>query len=211
MKRSKDKAIATLPELMEMNRNAATVYLALRWLANDGRQLNTTRPRIAEVCGLSLRLISRAVHALRDSGWIRMSRGWQQKPPLRAWYRVSFPAQDLFPVGRKTTHKGRKRRKRAVGRKTTHKGSSDGMKNDPQGRVPCGTFLDVPRLPLWCAFRTTGKNSLLMNETRYQVTCPDRPYVSLIQPEPFKACMALPIARSPSPHTSRMRARVVPH
>lgn len=108
-----------LPKLLAKNRNALTVYGVLRWLANDRRQLNTTRARITAVCGLHEDTISAAVAALGDAGWVSVGYGRQGN---RTWYRLTFPVAGFFPVAGKTRHRE----------------GSGGQKNRPQGTARCG-------------------------------------------------------------------------
>lgn len=109
----------SLPDLLTMNRNAGTVYIALRWLSGERRQLNTTRRRIADVCRISSKRISQAMQALDECGWVRVNYGRQG---IKTWYRLSFPVGGFLPVVTKTTYRERK----VVD------------KNDPQGTRPCG-------------------------------------------------------------------------
>lgn len=114
--------IATLPELIAMNRNAATVYVALRWLACGKRQVCTTRAAITKVCGLHREGITAAMSALHDCGWIDKSYGTAKN---RKWYRVTFGSKnDFFP--------------KAV--KTGLREKSWTRKNRPKGRSRLGRF-----------------------------------------------------------------------
>ena len=88
-----------LEELIAADRNALTVYSALRWLAGDSRKLGTSRKRIRSAIGLSEKRITTAIHALKDAGWIRLHYG---RATHRMWYRISFPKDAFFPVSRKT-------------------------------------------------------------------------------------------------------------
>ena len=101
-----------------MNRNAATVYLSLLWLAGDKRQLNTTRQKIAAVCHLHQRRISEAMQALHDGGWVTVNYG---RAGNKAWYRLSFPVGRFVPVCMKTAHRE----------------GSGSDKKSTQGAVPC--------------------------------------------------------------------------
>ena len=83
-----------VPELLQHNRNAALLYLALRWLAGDSRQLNTTRAGIADVCGLHRETITKAMNTLHEAGWVVRNRGHAKG---RRWYRITFPSKTLFP------------------------------------------------------------------------------------------------------------------
>ena len=118
-----------LPDLLALNRNAATVYLAIRWLAGDRRQVNTTRAKIAAVCGLCKRAITDAVQALGECGWVRVSYGRQG---LRSWYRLTLNAgvSWIFPVCHKTTH----REAKSVSKKGTQGTSRCVPKNVPHIR-----------------------------------------------------------------------------
>ncbi len=89
----------SLEKVLAANRNAITVYAALRWLAGDVRRLGTTRQRIAEVCGLYRDTISAALHALSEAGWLVLRYGRQG---VRTWYRITFPVSGFFPVSPKT-------------------------------------------------------------------------------------------------------------
>lgn len=79
-----------LPKLLAANRNTMTVYAALRWQSGEHRQLNTTRDRIAKVCGLHRETITDAIQALNQSGWVSVSYGRQGN---RTWYRLTFPVR----------------------------------------------------------------------------------------------------------------------
>jgi len=108
-----------LPRLLAANHNTITVYAALRWLSGEKRQLNTTRQRIAEVCGLHEDTITAAIRTLADAHWIALNYG---RAGHRIWYRLSFPVAGFFPV--------------AV--QTGLRDGSSGGQNRPQGTVPCG-------------------------------------------------------------------------
>lgn len=109
-----------IPKLLAANRNALTVYAVLRFLAGDSRRYSTTRQRIADVCGLSLRAIGFAVQALNEAGWLTLNYGRQG---IKTWYRLTFPVVGFLPVVRKTYHSKRK----------------SVSKNIPQQTVCCGT------------------------------------------------------------------------
>jgi hypothetical protein len=111
-----------MPALLAANRNAATVFLAVVWLANGRRQLGTTRARIREACGLSERCIGAALDALHEGGWL--VRRYSRKGH-RTWFRLTLPSAvvDFGAVVRKAHH--RERRKVS--------------KNVPQGTERCGT------------------------------------------------------------------------
>ena len=110
-----------LDSLLKANRNAAGVYLALRWLAGKKRCLATTRRRIAEICPMHEDTISKAMRALADAGWIVLNYG---RAGGKQWYRVSFPAtkQQIFPGAVETGHRKKKQ---------SHS-------NRPQGTIRCG-------------------------------------------------------------------------
>ncbi len=93
-----------LPKLLERDRNAATVYAAIRWLAGNSRRLGATRERIAAVCGLYRDTISAAMHALAEAGWLTLNYGRQG---VRTWYRLSFPVSGFFPVSAKPRYSKR--------------------------------------------------------------------------------------------------------
>ena len=109
-----------LNKLLEKNRNAMTVYSTLRWLAGDRRQLNTTRARINEVCGLHIQTISKAISALNESRWITLNYGRHQN---RCWYRFTFPCERFFPLCTEKT--------------CTGKGSEGRNKRTQRGRPLC--------------------------------------------------------------------------
>ncbi len=115
-----------LDSLLAENRNAMTVYSALRWMAGDRLQWCATRARIREVCGLGERAIGKAMQALNGAGWIKLAYG---RSGQVTWYRVSFIKSEFFPVVRKAHHRGRR-------------GTS---KKVPQGTIPCG----VKHVPLF--------------------------------------------------------------
>lgn len=112
------RAPLPLPELLAMNRNAVTVYAALRSLAGERRQLFTTRRTIRELCGLSEDTISGAMTALGKAGWMCVNYGRQGR---RTWYRLTFPVPGFFPVPAKRRHR---------------EGTRD-PKKAAQGTVPC--------------------------------------------------------------------------
>ena len=89
-----------LPELLERNRNAATVYLALRCLSGERRRLSTTRARIAALCWLSPKRISEAMTALDECGWVAVNYG---RAGIKRWYRLTFPMGHFLPMVTKTT------------------------------------------------------------------------------------------------------------
>ena len=72
-----------LQALLERNRNAAAVYLALRWLAKGKKQVGTSREHIHRVTGFYKDTITVAMAALRDAGWIGLSldRQWPPRQP----------------------------------------------------------------------------------------------------------------------------------
>ena len=113
----------TLPELMKANRNAATVYLAVVWLASGRRQVGTTRARIRAACRLSERCIGAALEALHEASWIvrRYSRAGH-----KTWYRLTLIDGAAVDFG-------------AVVRKTRHRELCKKSKNVPQGIERCGT------------------------------------------------------------------------
>ena len=94
-----------LLELLHADRNAITAYVALRLLAGGSRQVNTTRARITEVCGLHRNRITTAITALHEGGWIIRRRG---HAPNRRWYRITFKSEGLFPWAAKTYPRARK-------------------------------------------------------------------------------------------------------
>jgi hypothetical protein len=130
----------TLPELLASDRNAGTVFLVVVVLAGGKRQVSTTRTRIAELCGLSLRRIGTAVNALHEAGWIWRTYG---RHGVKTWFRIMLPKIDLSPVVSKTTHRARKPPRVPVVRKATHSAARSVSQNDTQGRVPCGIENDT--------------------------------------------------------------------
>lgn len=109
----------SLPDLCKTDRNALTVYAALRWLARNKNRLGTSRARIREQVLLSEKRITSAIQALAKARWITLRYG---RAKNRIWYRLTFRAGDFFPVGLKTTLS-----------KSRCRG-----KNDPQQTVCCG-------------------------------------------------------------------------
>jgi len=108
-----------LPKLLAANRNAATVYAALRWLASERRQLNTTRARITEVCGLHKDTITAAMQVLAKSEWIGLNYGRRGD---KTWYRLTFPGPGFFPVAPKNSFSA----------------TGGSRKNRSQRAIPCG-------------------------------------------------------------------------
>jgi hypothetical protein len=104
--------------LLATNRNAMTVYGSLLWIAEERRQLNTTRRAISKVCGLHEETITQAMTALNESGWVTVNYGRQG---AKTWYRLSFPVPSFFPVPGKNPHRE----------------GSKSRKKPPQGTVPC--------------------------------------------------------------------------
>ena len=123
-----------LPRLLKADRNAATVYLALRVLASGRPQVNTTRRRIRDVCGLHERRVTAAVRALADAGWLTLRYGRSGK---RTWYRLTL--LDVLalwvrkrPSGNYATPLALRARKRPSARATKV------YENDPQRAARCG-------------------------------------------------------------------------
>jgi len=85
---------ASLPDLLRLNRNAITVYAALRWMAGAKRQLGTGRKRIRGVCGLCAETITDAMTGLKEAGWIILNYG---RKGNHTWYRITFPFDGLLP------------------------------------------------------------------------------------------------------------------
>lgn len=152
MPRGRTKSPIPLPDLLLLNRNAATVYAALRYLAGDKRQLRITRRRITEVCSLSKDVVTAAVTALHDGRWIVRRRGMM---PGRRWYRITFPNVVTFPWAAKTslrkkpdakTQAGKNRSKRA--RPLNQKNRSNplggiGQSPDARPSLPVGRAEDA--------------------------------------------------------------------
>lgn len=88
-----------LPKLLAENRNAIAVFAALRWLAGDHRQLNTTRRRIGEVCCMHEDTITSAMQTLHSASWIRLNYG---RDGVKRWYRITFPKAGFFAMGVQT-------------------------------------------------------------------------------------------------------------
>jgi len=120
-----------LPKLLTANRNALTVYAALRWLAGDSRRLCTTRARIGDACGLYRDTITAALQALDAAGWVRLRYG---RAGTRTWFRLSFPGAGFFPVPAKTRH----RKAAATGKNPTQETISCGGKNPLHSRKGVG-------------------------------------------------------------------------
>jgi len=114
-----------LPKLLATCRHAGAVALALAWLAQGGRQVNTTRKTIREVCGLSEKLITAGIHSLKRAGWIRVAYGFYRS---RTWYRIV-----LVHEGLKTTFMGTSAMRGAKRPSCKRQGRS---KNDLHGGAP---------------------------------------------------------------------------
>lgn len=114
MARARTKSPIPLPDLLLSNRNAATVYATLRWLAGAKHQLRTTRQRITEVCGLSKDIVTAAVKALHDGRWIVRRYGAVTN---RRWYRISFSNVVTFPWAAKTSLRKKSNPKCKAGKK----------------------------------------------------------------------------------------------
>ena len=132
-----------LPKLLEADRNAATVYLALCWLANGTRQVRTTRNAITKVCGLHKDTITSAIKALHDAGWIQRAYG---AVTGRRWYRITITEVVIFPWAVKTGSSARPKRKTR-----THENRSKGRvpldrKNPPYSLKRVGGALQPPPL-----------------------------------------------------------------
>jgi hypothetical protein len=133
--------IKTLPELLAVDRNAATIYLAILHLAAGMRRLATTRGQIQEICGLRERRITTAINTLDASGWLVRRYG---RRGLKAWYRLFLPFGDPFAVGRKTTHRKSNCAPLPVGRKTTDSKRAAKSKNDLQENICCRSKNNLP-------------------------------------------------------------------
>ncbi len=96
----------SLLALLKSNRNAITVYGALRWLSGEKRQINTSRAAITEITRLHRSTITKAVTALHDGGWICRCRGHATN---RRWYRITFASEEFFPCNGKTVPSARKK------------------------------------------------------------------------------------------------------
>lgn len=132
-----------LPTLLEANRNAMTVYGAIRWLAGDKGRLSTTRKRIKDVCGLSERTIGDAVAALDSAGWITLNYGCDGS---RKWYRLSLPMVGFLPMCGKTA----RRKRLSVSKNSTKETVSYGTKNSTlplTGNSRQGSATATPALP----------------------------------------------------------------
>ena len=99
-----------LEKLAAANRNSVLVYVAIRAMASDRRQLNTTRKRISALCGLNdLDTISTAMKVLCEAGWVALNYGRQG---ARTWYRLTFPVPCFIPgpvyIGHREGHRDRR-------------------------------------------------------------------------------------------------------
>lgn len=95
----------SLPKLLEHNRDAATVFMVLVFMAGDRRQIGTTREKIREACpGLTPRRIGKAVQTLHDAAWL--TRQYGQNGPV-SWYRIVLPVVDFSPVVAPRAHRAR--------------------------------------------------------------------------------------------------------
>jgi hypothetical protein len=127
-----------LPKLLKMNRNAVTIYISLRWLAGDRRQLNTTRAGIKAVCSLGVKTISAAMQALSDARWIRLNYGRYEN---KSWYRITFPCDTFFSL------QGAPRRRNPSRAKKTPQGPPrEGRKTPHRGVRPCRAKNDLHTL-----------------------------------------------------------------
>lgn len=113
--------------LLDANRNAITVFGALLWLAEGKRQVNPTRAKIRDVCHLSEDTISKAIGALKEGGWIILSKGWSGHV---SWYRITLPEGCFLPVAQDSRHRV----------------PSQADKNRPQGNRPCTAKKQAPSL-----------------------------------------------------------------
>ncbi len=109
----------TIERMLSADRNALTVFATIRGMARGARQLSPTREAIGRVCSLGDRAIGRAITALHKGQWLNRAYGRQGH---RAWYRITLPVYEWFPVVSKTTH-------RETGRVSPE---------SPQGPFPCG-------------------------------------------------------------------------
>lgn len=105
----------SLDDLLAADRNAATVYIAIRWLAAGRRRWQGTRKTLAGVCGLHRQTITKAVAALAEGGWLTLSYG---RRGGKSWYELTFGEAVLPEAG-----------------KTVPCGASNRRKNRPQSRV----------------------------------------------------------------------------
>lgn len=124
-----------LPELIQRNRNAATVYLSLRYLAGDSRQLRTTRAKIGHVCGLHRETITKAVRVLHDGRWIKRSWG---RAVNRRWYRITFVEISVLPWVGKTVLSATSKTHSPKAGKTDPSARSKERKNRPKRSLPLG-------------------------------------------------------------------------
>ncbi len=102
------------PKLVKASRCAVILYAALRYLAGDRRQLNTTRQRIRDACGLHPDSTTEAMKALDAAGWVKLRRGYANE---RRWYRLTFPTVAVFPWGVIDRSSAGKKRKRLNGQR----------------------------------------------------------------------------------------------
>ena len=107
-----------LPKLLAANRNAVIVYVTLRWMAGENRQLGTTRQQIRDVCGLYRDTISKALQCLHDARWISREYGREGN---RVWYRISLTAGEFLPGPVQTRPRERRKSKPPKAGETRHK------------------------------------------------------------------------------------------
>ena len=119
----------SLPELLKADRNAITVYVALRYLSGTKRQITTTRAGITAVCGLHKQTITKAMNVLGKANWVKVR---YRHEPGRQWYALSFPKRffyedDFFGlIGSHPRRKNRPHRERSMRtKKTTSPPSGD--------------------------------------------------------------------------------------
>jgi hypothetical protein len=101
-------------KLIEADRNAPAVFLAILELAQGGDHVKCTRGDIRSVTGLSEKRITKAITALHNARWVH--RAYGRRGISAQWYQISV-GKWVSPlrVGKRPS------RKRAKGTKTTLK------------------------------------------------------------------------------------------
>lgn len=102
-RRKKTPPPLPLTDLIKKYRLAFVVYGVLREMAGSKRQLNRTRRKLAERCGMDKKTISRAVSVLHDAGWIIREYG-SRPEQNRKWYRITLAFDEFLPLVSATSH-----------------------------------------------------------------------------------------------------------
>jgi hypothetical protein len=99
----------TLPELLKADRNAATVFAAVVYLAKGQRRIAAKRAEISGICGLIGRRITTALQALDKGGWLIRSYIWNRKDDrTSSLYLFTLPLVKLPGMGSRRPPTSRK-------------------------------------------------------------------------------------------------------